>query len=87
MNTMSLRYPASWPALRQCAAVISRSRPGLVTTLAVQKWFPLLSRRNSAPIRGASSAVRAFGEALAAGPAAVAPARQARAASRRAGVQ
>ncbi len=35
----------------QCAAVISRSRPGLATTLAVQKWLPLASCSNSAPTR------------------------------------
>src|SRR5216683_2661699 len=39
-----------WP-LRQCAAVISRSPPGLWTTLAVQKCQASLPRRvvNSAP--------------------------------------
>src|SRR6202034_4039011 len=43
----------------QCAAVISRSRSGLVTTLAVQKWFVLPSRTNSAPTRSASTLARA----------------------------
>ena len=38
----------------QCAAVISRSFPGLDTTLAVQKWLPLASCSNSAPTRGAA---------------------------------
>src|ERR1700761_7458470 len=35
----------------QCAAVISRSFPGLSTTLAVQKWLPLALCSNSAPTR------------------------------------
>jgi len=39
----------------QCAAVISRSCPGLATTLAVQKWLPLASWVKSAPTRGAAS--------------------------------
>jgi hypothetical protein len=43
----------------QCAAVISRSRPGLATTLAVQKWFALPSRTNSAPTRSESTLARA----------------------------
>ncbi len=45
----------------QCAAVTSRSRPGLATTLAVQKWFPLASRRNSAPTRADAGTMRAPG--------------------------
>jgi hypothetical protein len=39
----------------QCAAVISRSCPGLATTLAVQKWSPVASCSKSAPTRGAAS--------------------------------
>jgi hypothetical protein len=53
---MSLRYPPPFPPLMQCAAVTSRLRPGLSTTLAVQKWSPLGSRTNSAPILMADSA-------------------------------
>ena len=45
----------------QCAAVISRSWPGLSTTLAVQKWSPLASCSNSAPTRSAVTAVCASG--------------------------
>src|SRR5580692_9947333 len=69
MNTRSLRYPLPSPPLMQCAAVISRSRPGLETTLAVQKWSSLPTRRNSAPTRVAFREVRAFGDAPADGPA------------------
>jgi hypothetical protein len=58
---MSLRPPPCGPPLMQCAAVTSRSRPGLVTTLAVQKWFPLASCRNSAPTRAAAGTMRAPG--------------------------
>ena len=48
------------PPLMQCAAVTSRSRPGLATTLAVQKWLPLASCTNSAPTaRGGRGRARA----------------------------
>ena len=53
---MSWRYPPFFPPLMQWAAVISRSRPGLATTLAVQKWSPLASCSNSAPTRRLSRA-------------------------------
>ncbi len=50
MKTILLLYPLPpRPPLMQCAAVISRSFPGLDTTLAVQKWLPLASCSNSAP--------------------------------------
>src|ERR1022692_3809842 len=52
MNTMSLLCPLlPLPPLIQCAAVISRSSPGLETTLAVQKWLPVAPCSNSAPTR------------------------------------
>jgi hypothetical protein len=54
----------------QCAAVTSRSRPGLETTLAVQKWSSLPTRKNSAPTRADFRAVCAFGDAPADGTAA-----------------
>jgi hypothetical protein len=44
------------PPLTQCAAVMRTFCLGLSTTLAVQKWLPLLSCSNSAPTRR----VRAF---------------------------
>src|ERR1017187_4012220 len=87
MKTTSLRYPRPSPPLMQCAAVISRSRPGLDTTLAVQKWFPLPSRVNRAPTRGAARVVCALGDTSAICAAPVRPTRQARAESSRAVVQ
>src|SRR5580692_4588569 len=61
MNTTFDRFAPPVPELMQWAAVISTLPAVLSTTLAVQKWSPLLSLSNRAPTRGTRASCRGVG--------------------------